>query len=103
LAFGIGDILGRLFGSASSQRGKKVDRFTDPVTHGDYTIHPESFQNSGHWITAARISRQFSDGARDHNLIRADMFPTEGTANECAIRKAILLIDETGEKLFGGD
>ena len=103
MAFSIGGILSHFFGSASSQRGAKADSFTDPVIHDGYTIQPESFQENGQWITAARITRQFPDGMREHQLVRADMFPTEGTANECAIRKASTLIDQMGEKLFGAD
>lgn len=103
MAFSIGGILSRFFGSAASQRGARADSFTDPVSHDGYIIQPESFEENGQWITAARISRAFPDGAREHALVRADMFPTEGTANECALRKARTLIDEMGEKLFGAD
>jgi len=103
MAFSIGGILRRFFGSASSQRGVGEDSFTDPVTHEGYTIQPESFQENGQWITSARITRQFPDGVREHQLVRADMFPTQGTANECAIRKAGALIDQMGDKLFGSD
>ncbi len=103
MAFTIGGILRHFFGSASSRPGMKTDSFTSPVSHGGYTIQPESFQDNGQWITAARISRQFPDGVRDHEFVRADMFPTQGAANECAVRKAGALIDEMGENLFGAD
>ncbi len=103
MAFSIGGILRRFFGSAASQRGAAADGFTVPVTHDGYTIQPQSFQENGQWIIAASISRQFPDGVREHEFVRADMFPTEGTANECAIRKARTLIDEMGENLFGAD
>jgi hypothetical protein len=103
MAFSIGGILRHFFGSASSQRGAGGDGLTDPVIHEGYKIQPESFQENGQWITAARISRQFPDGVREHEFVRADFFPTEGSANECAIRKASTLIDEMGENLFGAD
>jgi hypothetical protein len=103
MAFSIGRILGRFFGSATSQSGMQADSFTDPVTHDDYTIKPESFLENGQWITAARISRQFPDGVREHEFVRADIFPSQGGANECAVRKARTLIDQMGDNVFGSD
>lgn len=103
MAFSIGGLLSRFFGSASSQRGPQADSFTDPVVHDGYTIQPNSFQENSQWMTAARISREFPDGMREHDFIRADIFPTQGDANECAIRKAGVQIDQMGDKLFGSD
>lgn len=103
MAFSIGGVLRHFFGGASSSKNMKEDGFTVPVTHDGYTIHPESFQENGQWITSARITRQFPDGMRDHQFVRADLFPSQGSANECAIRKASTLIDEMGENLFGSD
>ncbi len=103
MAFSIGGILGRFFGSASSQRGNSADSFTDPVPHDGYIIQPDSFQENGQWITAARITRQFPDGIREHEFVRADIFPSQGGANECAVRKARTLIDEMGVNVFGSD
>jgi hypothetical protein len=103
LGFSIGGLIRRILGSPDNVPGRRGDNGAEPVNYNGFVIRPVSFEDGGNWVTAARISREFPDGIREHELIRADMFPSEATANECAVRKASKMIDDMGEDLFGAD
>lgn len=98
---GLGDLLRGLFGGGRAAAA-------EPETAGpaeDYkgfSIQPASRRNGGQWTTEAVISKTVGDAVKEHRLIRADLFADPDDAASASIAKAKRMIDEQGEKLFGG-
>ena len=52
------------------------------------------------WLTAGVIKKQFADGVKEHQFIRADIHSTKDDADAFSLAKAKQIIDELGDKLF---
>lgn len=89
-------ILKWLFGGKSS----KEDAPQDSVEHEGYTITPTPISEGGQYRLCGVISKNIDGELREHRLIRADMLPTIGEANEFTIRKAKQAIKEQGDRIF---
>jgi hypothetical protein len=48
-----------------------------------------------------RVSGWIRQGEREHRFIRADLLPTEESCAQETLRKARVLIDQQGDRLFG--
>jgi hypothetical protein len=84
--------------------GGKVDKEPAPVAeidHQGYHISTTPVPENGQYRLAATISREVNGEHRQHRLVRADLFPSADQASEAAIRKAKIVIEEQGDKLFG--
>ena len=86
-------LLKKLFGGAAPEA-------PDPVTHAGFLIFPDSQSEGKHFRLGARIEKEVGGELKTHQLIRADTFPSADAANEAAVRKAKMLIDQMGERLF---
>jgi hypothetical protein len=54
------------------------------------------------WLTAGVIAKQFPEGVKEHRFIRADTCAARDDAVALCIRKAKQIIDERGDRMFGG-
>jgi len=89
--------LKKLFGGGGSQSsGPKFDA----VEHDGHLITPQPMPENGQFRLQATVSKEVSGETREHRLIRADVFPSAEQAAEFAIRKAKLLIDQQGDRLY---
>ncbi len=61
-----------------------------------FMIEALPYKDGGQWQLAGRISK---DG-KEHKFIRADKFSDQQECAECAISKAQLIIDQSGERIF---
>jgi len=86
-------ILKKLFGS-------KAPEAPEPITHEGFLIFPDAMVDGKHFRLAARIEKDVNGELKVHQLIRADTFATADAANDAAVRKAKMLIDQMGEHLF---
>ncbi|UZD91746.1 HlyU family transcriptional regulator [Cognatishimia activa] len=86
-------LLKKLFGGS----GPKAP---EPESHQGFLIFPDSQAEGGNYRLGARIEKEIGGELKTHLLIRADTFNTADAANEAAVRKAKLLIDQMGERLF---
>lgn len=92
-------LLSKLFGGGSdSGDGRKG---AEPEIYKDFRIFPDPVREAGGHRVAARIEKEVDGETRIHRMIRADLCTAEDEAREISARKARLLIDEQGERLFG--
>ncbi len=99
MAPGLGDLLRGLFGGGSAQPEAAAGPAED---YKGFTIRADSRRNGGQWTTEAVITKTVGDVPKEHRLIRADLFAERDDATAASIAKAKRMIDEQGEKLFGG-
>jgi len=88
-------LLSRLFGGRSAP-----DPETEPEIYKDFRIFAEPEKAGGSFRVAARIEKEIDGELRSHHMIRADTCDAEETAQEMSTRKAKMLIDQQGEKIF---
>ncbi len=70
------------------------------VEYMGYTIRPLPRQQGSQWLTAGVITKQFADGVKENEFIRADTHSTKDDADADSLGKAKQIIDELGDKLF---
>lgn len=90
--------LKKLFGGDGA--GKEAA--AEPVEHKGFTIRPTPFQQGGQYQTCGVIAKEVGGTMKEHKFIRADRFASVDDAVDVTIRKGRQLIDEQGERLFGG-
>lgn len=88
-------ILSRLFGGSSAREPEP-----EPETYKDFRIFAEPIKEGSSFRIAARIEKEIGGEVRSHRMIRADTFDSADTAAEMSTRKAKLLIDQLGDKVF---
>ena len=88
-------ILSKLFGS-----GAKPQQKAETVEYNGYQIEPRPLSQGGHYVTAGVIRKDFADGAKEQEFIRADTHTSFDDACVHAVRKAQQIIDEQGDRLF---
>jgi hypothetical protein len=84
-------ILSRLFGSSgnAASTGKMLE-------YNGFTIAAAPFKSANGWQLAGEI---FKDG-KSHKFIRADQFASKDEAEEFAITKGKVIVDQMGEAMF---
>lgn len=90
--------LRRLFGFSEAVPGGPVA--DEAIEHEGFIIRPTPIAEAGQFRLCAMINREIGGIAREHKLIRADVFGSRDEAAEAAIRKAKQMIKEQGERLF---
>lgn len=90
---GLGSLLGKLFGGGGQRQGEAVE-------YQGYTIVPAPMSQGGQFITAGVIRKDFPDGPREQNFVRADTHQSFDAACDHAVSKGRQIIDEQGERLF---
>ena len=93
-----GDLLRRLFGSG---RAPEEADMAAAVEYRGYRIVPMLRQQGGQYLTCAWIEKDFPEGRKRHELIRADTHASAEDAKAFAVHKARQVIDEQGDRLFG--
>lgn len=96
MAPGIGDFLHRLVSSG----GEGGQPAAAAVDYKGYAIRPTPTRQGSQWLTAGVITKGSAEGAKEHRFIRAETHATREGAEEFAVLKAKMLIDEQGERLF---
>ena len=85
------------------EKAKAARKSAEPVEYKGYTIQPAPRRQGTQWLTAGIIKKQGPDGEMETEFVRSDTFGSLENANECAIAKARLIIDQRGDKLFEGE
>ena len=88
-------LFSKLFGSGAKSQPK-----AETVEYNGYQIEPRPFSQGGHYITAGVIRKDFNDGPKEQEFIRADTHVAFDDACAHAVRKAQQIIDEQGDRLF---
>ncbi len=98
MGFRLRDLLRYCLASESQETTGFENKAT--VEYKGYTIRPLPRQQGSQWLTAGVIKKQFADGVKEQQFIRADMQSTKDDADAFSLRKAKQIIDELGDKLF---
>lgn len=86
-------LLKKLFGGAAPKA-------PEPENYQGFLIFPDSQSEGNVFRLGARIEKEIGGELKTHTMIRADTYPSADAANEAAVLKARLLIDQMGERLF---
>jgi hypothetical protein len=71
------------------------------VEYKGYRIKPAPYPARGQFQTAGSIEKDFPDGPKSHQFVRAETHPSREDAANFAIAKARQIIDEQGDRIFG--
>jgi hypothetical protein len=71
-----------------------------PLDYKGYAIVATPMPESGQFRVAGSISKDFSGGTKTHKFIRADVFADRDAAVQATIRKAQLIVDQSGDAMF---
>jgi hypothetical protein len=71
-----------------------------PETYKDCRIYAEPMAEGGQWRLAGRIVKGEGEAAKEHKLVRADLFSNRDEVIAATFRKARQVIDEQGDGLF---
>lgn len=74
----------------------------ESLSYKEYTIIPKPKKNGGSFTTEGKIIKD-TDEYQEAYFIRTDTFSKKEDAVECIIRKAKIIIDENGDKIFEKD
>ncbi len=90
-----------LFGSRESGTQSAPD--ASATEHEGYLIRPAPRRQGSSWLTAGSIAKQFPEGIKEHQFVRADTFADREAAAAFAISKAKQIIAEQGDRMFAGN
>ncbi len=85
--------------------GRNADATEAPaeaVEYRGYRIRPAPFRDGGQFQTAGTIEKETESGTRTHRFVRAEKHPSQEAALEFSLMKAKQIIDQQGDRLFGG-
>ena len=75
----------------------------DAVEYKGYRIRPAPYAATGGYQTCGIIEKEASEGpAKEHRFVRAETHPSRDEAAAFAIAKGKQIIDQQGERMFGG-
>lgn len=96
----IKEALARLAGGGSGEPEAAAD--VPAVEYKGYRLKPAPYRNGNVFQTAGIIEKDFPDGVREHRFVRADTHPSVDDANTFALNKAKQIVDQEGDRIFGG-
>ena len=97
MSSGFMSILRGLLGRKESATEAAAEAATE---HEGFTIRPAPRRQASGWLTAGTIAKQFPDGVKEHQFVRADIFADRDAAAAFAISKAKQIIAERGDRMF---
>ncbi|GGB35120.1 hypothetical protein GCM10011316_04060 [Roseibium aquae] len=96
----IGNLLKGLFGGENKAEKPAKTSSHPAVSYESFDIIPEPQQVSGQWQLRGRIEKDIDGERKSHLFIRADTLPTEEEAVNHMVRKAKMMIDQQGNRVF---
>jgi hypothetical protein len=81
----------------SSSEGTADTGPVKTLEYKGYVIDAVPYKDGGQWQLAGRISK---DG-KEYKFVRADKFTSKDEAADIAISKGQLIIDQSGDSMFG--
>lgn len=77
-----------------------VEDETEATEHRGYRIRATPYAAAGGYQTAGVIEKDQDGGVARYEFVRAETHPSRDDAAAFAVRKAMQIIDEQGDKLF---
>jgi hypothetical protein len=72
----------------------------EPIDYKGFAIVAAPMADAGQFRVAGSISKQFDGALKTHKFIRADVFADRDAAVQATIRKAQLIVDQSGDSIF---
>jgi hypothetical protein len=91
--------LKKLFGGGGGKQ-PKVAAAAEPVDYKGYSIVATPMAEGGQFRVAGSISKTLNGEEKLHKFIRADVFTDKDEAISATIRKAHVIIDQSGDRIF---
>jgi hypothetical protein len=89
----------KLFGGAAASGSATAAKSID---HAGFRIEAQPYREAGQFQVAGVISRTIDGVVKEHRFVRADRFGTLEEAADFALMKGRQIIDQQGDRLFGG-
>jgi hypothetical protein len=94
-------IWSRLVGGGGGVAAEEPRR--EAVEYKGYRIRPAPYPAAGGYQTCGVIEKDAPDGAvKEHRYVRAETHPSADDAAAFAIAKGRQIIDQQGDRVFGG-
>jgi hypothetical protein len=90
--------LKRLFGGRDNEVASA--KTEAPLDYKGFSIVAAPMADSGQFRVAGSISKEIDGEMKTHKFIRADVFADRDAAVEATIRKAQLIVDQSGDAIF---
>ncbi len=85
--------------SASGEAQVKTE---EAIEYKGFNIIPAPMSEGGQFRVAATITKQAEDEeVKTHNFIRSDLIPNRDECISITVRKAKMMIDQQGDRIFG--
>ncbi len=90
--------LKKLFGGGD--KTEPVAKTEEPLDYKGFAIVAAPMADGGQFRVSGLISKQFGEETKIHKFIRADVFADRDAAVQATIRKAQLIVDQSGDAIF---
>ena len=88
----------KLFGGGNKKG--VVTKTGEPLHYKGYALVAAPMPDGGQFRVAGSISKEFGGEMKTHKFIRADVFADRDAAIQATIRKAQLIVDQSGDAIF---
>ena len=88
------------FGSSPSDDTPKKAETSEAHPYKDCVIYATPMKEGGQYRLAGRIEKKVGEEMLTHEFVRADVFTSLDDAVDFTVRKAQLIIDQSGASLF---
>ena len=88
----------KLFGGGD--KAAPQSKTEEPLDYKGFAIVAAPLADGGQFRVAGSISKEFAGTVKTHNFIRADVFSDRDAAIQATIRKAQLIVDQSGDLIF---
>lgn len=92
-------IWSRLVGGGAGE-GAAASPALESVEYNGYRIRPAPYRTKDQYQTAGVIEKDFPDGVRTHEFVRAETHPGRDEAASFAIAKGKQIVDQQGDRIF---
>ncbi len=72
----------------------------DAVEYKGYRIRPAPYKAASGFQTAGVIEKDFPDGVKTHEFVRAETHPSLDGAAEFSLAKGKQIVDQSGDRIF---
>jgi hypothetical protein len=88
----------KLFGGGD--KATAAAQSEEPIDYKGYAIIAAPMADGGQFRVAGSISKEIGGETKTHTFIRADVFADRDAAVQATIRKAQLIVDQSGGSIF---
>ena len=88
----------RLFGGG--EKANAVMPAEAPIDYKGHAIVAAPLVDNGQFRVAGSVSKEIGGETKTHRFIRADVFADRDAAIQATIRKAQLIIDQSGDSVY---